>query len=235
MAELDDRDDRVYFSSLLIILPISTVFMSVTACLLGYVIAVETDSVKPYPFFPYISQLGDLRPESNIYTFFMIISCFLTSYIIIIRYFQVKETHDDCRLVNKLSVGFGAAFVLGKVMVTTLQITCIKPMHYVGAGVYFVGVIAYVASQVYLTYKTLTPSKMCLLIVRIICFVGIVACIVTYSTSAVFSDYSRYFAATAEWSMAIFKITFMLTFLGDFWQVKMRLQLNFHIEQTILN
>ena len=233
MVELDDLDDHVYFERVLIILPILTVFMSATACLLGYLVAVETGSVKPYPHFPFISELGDLRPESNIYNFFMIISCFATSYIIIIRYFQVKETYTGCYMMNQLSTGFGAAFVIGKIMAASFQKTCLPSLHYIGAAIFFLGATAYMTSQVYMTYKTLTRSKMYLLIIRIICFVGMSVSIIIFSVFLIKGRFGRNVAVAAEWCMAIFKMTFMLTFLGDFWQQKMRLQLNFYTERII--
>ena len=218
-------------------LPIVSISSSILAIVLGYIIGIETGSVERFPYLPFISDLGDLRPESSVFSFFITLSCYFSWCIFIVRYFQVKEIYSQCLKTNLFSLYVGAVLIVGKIMVSAFQLTNIKSVHFIGAGLYFAGVTLYISCQVYITFNNETRWRTLLLVVRIVCLIVMVinSIIFTVFMAPGMEKYNRggaNVAQTAEWLMAIFKMVFVFSFLGDFWGTKVSFHVHFHETQA---
>lgn len=240
MEEPNEKDGLVESSTSykwnLSFLPIISMSMSIIAIILGYIVGISTGSVKPFPYLPFISDLGDLRPENSIFSFFITLSCYFSWCIFIIRYYQIKDLYERCPKSNVASLCLGACLILGKLMVSAFQLTNIKSVHFIGAGLYFVGVTFYIGFQVYVTYINAHRMRKTLLVTRTICLIVMSISIVIFAVFMTpgLSKYNRggsNVAQTAEWLMAISKMVFISTFLADFWGLRVSFHVRFYEDE----
>ena len=222
---------RVIFS-----LPIITVLMSSLACIIAYSIGVNEGKIDQLPFLPYISDTGDLKPQSSVFTLFMGLSCFFTFAIILVRYYQVKYFKSyrvKCYKANEASFYSGTIFVFGKLIVASFQLSSNIVIHFLGAGMYFLGASIFAVLQLYITYHNqYKESCLYLMYIRGVCCTGMIISMVVVGIFVIpaLSIHNRdgeNVAQGAEWTIAIFKSIFMLTFLHDFWKVQMKVLFSF--------
>lgn len=138
-------------------LPIASSSLSMLACVVSYAVGIETGQIQPFPFLPYISDTGTKKPQSSIFTLLMVLSCFFLLPLIVLRYYQIQNSHYyiDSNKFNKSSLAFGCLLILGKVIVASFQLTSNRYIHYIGAILYFLSTVLFAGCQVYITYKSL--------------------------------------------------------------------------------
>lgn len=208
-------------------LPILTVLISVITVILAYSIAKDEQENLERPswnctlhndFPPYISEVGDCKPQSSVFTFGMVLSGCVTLVIILIRYFQVRNYFTGCDRVNTAALVFGITLVVGKFMVVSFQLSSHKVLHYFGACGYFGGSFLFCCCQAAISSHHSKHHVLC--VIRTICAIGM------FCTGFLFSlfllptlegKYSKYnIAPISEWAFAALKMLFMLSFCGDF-------------------
>lgn len=215
---------------MLVSLPLITVFFSSFACIFSYLIGINNGKIHRLPFVPYVSDTGDLKPHSSVFTFGMIMSSGCTLAILIVKFYQIKNEYKMGSVLNKVSFSFGLVFVFGKIIVACFQLSSYIAIHFIGAGLYFVGVTLYATMQTYITYKMKHSGF--LFTVRFCCVFGLM---VNLGIFAVFmipglTHHNRNgenVAQSAEWTLVIFKCIFMLTFTHDFWQTRIKINVLF--------
>jgi len=96
-------------------LPMLSAFLSSVACLMAYIIGVNNGTMKSLPFVPFISDAGNFKPSSSVFTLFLILSSFASLGIVLVRFYQVAAAKQKGLVTsNKIALVFGLCFVLGK-------------------------------------------------------------------------------------------------------------------------
>lgn len=228
-------------------LPVISSMLSFVACLMAYIIGVNNGTLKSLPFVPFISDTGNFKPSSSIFTLFLILSSFASLSIVLIRFYQVAASkHNSLVTANKIALSFGVIFVLGKVIVSSFQLSSSMLIHYLAAGIYFLGATIYALLQTYISGKILgkvTKTRFiedgrwrreCITYVfRIICCCGLICNLLLFGIFATVPSLSIHnrdganVAQGAEWALAVFKIFFLLTFLNDFWNIEYTFEVKF--------
>ena len=207
--------------------------MSVLACAMSYGIGINSGTIEKLPFLPFISDMGDSSPQSSVFTLGLSISCYFTLVVIIIRYNQVRCIYYNGWKPNAISVYFGVTFLLGKLIIASFQLSSNQLVHYFGAGLYFVGTTGYVAIQVYITYTNITRTSRIVFYIRLLTCVGMSSSAILFAvffgipSLKVYNRYGANVAQGAEWTFAVLKMVFMLTFLYDFWNVDVSFYIKF--------
>ena len=207
-------------------LPIITVAISVSTIIIAYLVArytreneditPETNCTLHTNFPPYISDVGDCKPQSSFFTFGMILSGCVTLSIFIVRFLQVRNFFVDRDCANLASIITAFVLIIGKFMAVSFQLSSHKSIHFFGAALYFFGTFVYTTLQARITYND--NNK--LFILRLMCSFGL------FSTGFLFAvflipslelKYLEYnIAQVSEWVFAILKMLFMLSFWFDF-------------------
>ncbi|XP_022325145.2 DNA damage-regulated autophagy modulator protein 2-like [Crassostrea virginica] len=154
-----------------------------------YAIAVSDGDV--YPWFPYISDVGTLPPESCVFGQLMNIAALLIMTVVFLRYEQLKTiwgTNNPKK--NKVSFALGLLAGIGLSIVANFQVDNVNSVHLIGAALAFLVGGAYFHVQTYIswTLQGVAESTKKLHILRlVICVVydifaviGIVTVIVGY-------------------------------------------------------
>lgn len=217
-------------------LPLATAMLSSFTCAMSYVIAIREGRMRRLPFIPFISDTGDHRPQSSLFTLGLALSCFVTLIIGIIRFFQIKNVYHSCRRVNRISLVVCIIFVFGKLVVSAFQLSSVIWVHFLGAGLYFLGAAIYSLLQVHISTKV--PCRRYVLIVRLVCTCGMFVSGMIFGIfmSPQLTHYNRNglnVAQSAEWCFAILKSVFMVTFVSDFWKLYPILDLKFAHIRTL--
>lgn len=227
-----DASSRTYRWTIFL-LPICTVAMSVLACGMSYGIGLRSGTIEPLPFMPFISDMGDSPPQSSVFTLGLTISCYFTLLVVIIRYNQVKCIYYNGWKPNDVAIYFGVTFILGKLIIASFQLSSNKQVHYIGAGLYFIGTTGYVMLQVYITRENITRTWVAIYYTRCVCAVGMVISAILFAvffgvpSLKIYNRYGANVAQAAEWTFAVLKMTFMLSFLHDFWNVDVSFYIKF--------
>ena len=207
-------------------LPIITVTISVSTMIISYLVARYTRENEPITpetnctlrtdFPPYISDVGDCKPQSSYFTFGMILSGCVTLSIFVVRYLQVRNFYVDRDCANLASIITGIVLITGKFMTVSFQLSSHKPIHFFGAAGYFFGTFIYACLQTRITYG----ENFKLFIFRLICSFGLFSTGFLFSIFIIPSLEMRYLeyniAQVSEWTFALLKMLFMLSFWFDF-------------------
>ncbi|XP_012565527.2 DNA damage-regulated autophagy modulator protein 1 [Hydra vulgaris] len=208
---------------LLYALLIATILISVFTCFISYIIGVKVGNIIPSSV-AFISDTGDEKPNSSIFTFGLSLSCMLTFIIIVIRYYQVKlfiEKDKSCNWINQFSLICGLTLVFGKLTVAAFQISNIKAIHYFGAAMYFGGTTLFCATQSYFTYRKFKNKYQLIFLVQITSTAVMIISLIIFGIfmTPSLSKYNRKggnVAQSFEWLLVSCQFTFLLTFLYDF-------------------
>lgn len=134
-------------------LPVLTVVISVVSTVAAFLVSTYKAEGKGIHFLPFISNIGDHRPESSVFTFGMTLSGCVTYSIIFIRYLQVRNFFVNRDLCNHASLVIGSLFIIGKFMVVSFQLSSQIVVHFFGASVYFIGAFLYCVLQTVISYN----------------------------------------------------------------------------------
>ncbi|XP_066916428.1 modulator of macroautophagy TMEM150B-B-like isoform X1 [Clytia hemisphaerica] len=227
-------------------LPIISSLCSFIACLMAYIIGVNSGTLKPLPFIPYISDTGDFKPNSSIFTLFLILSSFATLVIAIVRFYQIAA-EARCSIANRAALVSAFLFLLGKIVVSSFQLSSNIFVHFAAAGLYFLGATIYTLLQCYITYRFLGDSinkerfvkdstwrRGCIVyLIRVVCCVGLVINLIIFGVFATIPSLEIHnrgganVAQATEWALAAFKIIFLSTFTYDFWNIEFKFGMEF--------
>ena len=176
---------------------------------------------------PYISDIGDKKPHSSVFTLGLSFGAMFGFWLILVRHIQVDKIFDDTgSKANRFATFFGLMGILGELTVAAFQLSSHFIMHYLGAFVLFAFIMIYMFIQSYITHRNLLKMgnvkyAKALVIFRVILCVVLLMSLVIFGTFLLpsLSPYNRKgysVAQSAEWAMLGCVIIFMLTFLYDF-------------------
>ncbi|XP_043515743.1 uncharacterized protein LOC122531689 [Frieseomelitta varia] len=143
-----DKEDflvNLHYLPIILFISLPSVFI------LTYVIAVLLGHVEAG--FPYISDAATYAPESCIFAQFINMIAMLMSFVVYIRYSQVKECSSTFSLQQSLpkwnywALIFGLTSTFGLSMVANFQETSVIVVHFIGALLCFGGGTAYFWTQ----------------------------------------------------------------------------------------
>ena len=140
-------------------LPVSLMYgMKGRGSNVAYLIGVNSGTLEPLPFIPYISDTGNLKPSSSVFTLFLVLSSFVTSIVVVVRFFQISS-ELRCRKTNIAALVVAFIFLFGKIAVSSFQLSSHKGVHFGAAGLYFGGATIYCAMHCYITRREVVASQ----------------------------------------------------------------------------
>ena len=212
------------YRQIILSLPILTVFVSVLTIIIAYAVASDekdnpsnvSNCTLHNNFPPYISDVGDCKPQSSVFTFGMTLSGCVSLLVFAIRFLQVRTfyTARDCE--NLASIITAVVLIIGKFIAVSFQLSSQKVIHYIGAGAYFLGTFIYVCLQARISYK----HEKFLFILRSIIAFGLFSTGFLFAIFIIPSLEMKYIewniSQVSEWCFAGLKMLFMLSFWFDF-------------------
>ncbi|XP_065052494.1 DNA damage-regulated autophagy modulator protein 1-like [Rhopilema esculentum] len=176
---------------------------------------------------PYISDIGNHKPYSSVFTFGLSVSALFGLWLIIVRYIQVEILYRYTgSKLNFFCFIIGLLSIFGELLVASFQLSSQETVHYLGAFLQFASTFLYMIIQTWISHKHLPsePRKKqaCMVvIIRAMLSVGVFISLLMFGVFLVpsLSHYNRSgysVAPVAEWTLLVFVILFMLTFLYDF-------------------
>ena len=251
MDHQHEKQHEIKVRWLVFLLPIISFALSFIACLVAYIISVNTGKLAPLPFIPYISDTGNVQPSSSVFTLFLVLSCFAASIVVVVRYYQLGA-ESQCPIANRVALVVSFVFLVGKIPVSSFQLSSNKFVHYGAAGLYFVGAAIYCILHCYITRQkreavignmsSNTQERRNLSIVygcRIVCCVGVLVNLIIFLVFAsvpslrVHNRSGANVAQIVEWLLALFKIVFIMTFCYDFWNIDFTFAINFQNARVV--
>lgn len=217
---------------ILLALPVCLVIIPALFISIAFTLAHVKGTMKlpPTRTTPYISDLGADEPQGSFFTLGLTIGAFFTAAVVIVRYVQVKSTVENIGLwINLVGLVFGILIVVGQVMVASFRLAPLTSVHYFGAVLYAVSGVIYAPIQTYISHKEKhyfgRRYRDIFLCLRVLLSAGVSLGFVIFGLFLIppLVQYNRpgYSVAQAgEWSFAVFKMLFMLTFIVDFWKLQ---------------
>ena len=190
----------------------------------------------------FVSDIGDKTPQSSIFSFGVILGSFTSLCIVVVRYFQVKHfyvKHDG--RINDAGLCIGVIFILGKVLVSSFQLSSQRDVHFVGAGVYVFFACIYAIIQTIISCKNgslYAKFKNVIVYSRIFLTAGMIIGTLIFLIFLL-PDLLKYnkkgysVGQGGEWFFLCCKMVYMLTFVVDFWPLHPRLLLIKPNKQTL--
>lgn len=215
-----------------------------------YTIAVLHGDVSK--LFPYISDTGGDPPESCIFGQLLNMIAFFVFAGVLLRYKQVSSMILPLSInrVSGLSVLAGCLAALGASLVANFQDTTVVMVHYTGALLLFLFGIIYCLCQTYISYHInvhINRKWICHLrmVLSVIAAVSMITCIIGsniaekrwnehHVSPSIFKwgpkdgGYPAHLVSTfSEWAMSIALIGYFVTFIPDFLNLSVILELQF--------
>ena len=214
---------------LIIMLPIFAGVMPAIFMLGAFLHADDNNSLKlkNNTKVPYISDIGNHKPHSSVFTFGLCLSAVFGLGLIIVRYFQVEFLYAKCgSKSNYCSLIFGIIAIIGEIMVASFQLSSQKVVHYFAAFLHFFFIMCYMCMQTWVTHRNLPYEQekkktKIVIILRAFLSLAVLVSIVLFGVFLLpslehYNRNSNAVAQGAEWAMLSFVILFLLTFLYDF-------------------
>ena len=216
---------------ILITLPICLVFIPTVFTSTAYVYAHVGGTLRlpKNRTVPFISDIGESQPQSNLFAFGLNIGAFCTAAVVVIRYFHVKCTVADVSpRINCTGLITGLLIAIGQVAVASFQLSGMSTAHYVGALVYSLSAVIFAFIQTHISYK---ENNLCgkyrgvFLGLRGLLSAGIFIGFLVFGIFCVpplvkYNKGGFSVSQSGEWCFAGFKMLFMLTFIVDFWSLR---------------
>ena len=180
---------------------------------------------------PFISDIGEGLPQSNLFSFGLAIGAFCTAAMVIVRYLQVKYFVDNISpRVNHIGLVSGLFIAIGQVAVASFQLSGLTTVHYLGALIYSFSAVIFAPIQTYISCKEKTLYgiyREIFLYLRGFLSAGILLAFLIFGMFFVpplaqYNERDFPVSQTGEWCFAGFKMVFMLTFVVDFWRLQPR-------------
>ena len=214
---------------LIIMVPLGAAFLPALFLLSAFIHAKDLDllRLKNQTNVPYISDVGNYKPHSSVFTFGLTLSALFGLWLIILRYLQVEHLyHNTGSKANLCSFATGLLSILGELMVASFQLSSHSTMHYVGAFLHFASIMVFMGLQTFITHRNIENEgrrncAVLLVILRGLLSSGLLLCLVVFGVFLLpsLSQYNRKgysVAQGAEWAMLGCSVLFMLSFLYEF-------------------
>ena len=206
---------------LLLSIPIGITVISIGTVILAYYCGVQSGSLAPLPFIPFISDLGNDKPASSVFTLGITLIAQLNLFLVIFAYCYVRDTYGTCKRANKASLVMGLVLVLGKLVVGAFQLTSVKDIHFFGAALYFIGSVMFAIFQSHIARVNVPQCPSLLYWFRLICtsLMSISLVVFMVFLVPVLTKHNRNGAnigQIAEWCFSISKTLFTLSFIYEF-------------------
>lgn len=211
-----------------------------------YIIAVSLGHVTPG--FPYISDDGTQKPESNIFSQMLNMTAFLVGLTVFVRYKQVEQYYRDhlspesAKILrwnlHSLYLGWAAAFGLS--LVANFRENEVFAVHVLGAMLCFGAGISFTWLQTLLSFRmhplvnTLRMARLRLAMCTIMSVCFLVSSILGPISFSYFTGDNFYkwtskdggwvphvISSSCEWVMAVMLNIFILTFTREFHKISM--------------
>ena len=129
---------------------------------------------------PFVSDIGNHRPHSSVFTFGLSIGAMFGLWLILVRHDQVNKLYKNERSkadlfevslfkviqfkvtmfhVNMVSSGIGLLGILGELIVAAFQLSSHFTMHYIGAMMHFIPTMFFMFLQTFITYKAMLMNE----------------------------------------------------------------------------
>ena len=221
-------------SIILISLPVCLVFIPTIFVSVAYIYAHAKEKMKlpKDRRVPYISDIGEGQPQSNLFTFGLTIGAFCTAAMVIVRYFQVKCSVDDMNpRINYVGLISGLLVAVGQVAVASFQLSGILSVHYFGAVIYSLSAVVFAPVQTYISSKEKTLCKkyrMVFLYLRGLLSVGVLLGFLIFGIFMLpplveLNKLDFPISQSGEWCFVGCSMLYMLTFIVDFWRLQPKL------------
>ena len=236
---------------LILMSPLGASVMPTVFLLSAYFHADEYDlmQLKNDTDVPYISDIGNYKPHSSVFTFGLNLSAMFGLLLILVRYMQVKRVYRNIgSKANLFGLICGLFGILGQLIVGSFQLSSHFTMHYLGAFMHFVSIMIFMFIQTFITHRNIpkkdkyTDSKgnnnsklskrgmtllaYCRWLLSILLFASVVVFGIFLDDSlSVYNRRGYSVAQSAEWVMLGCVIVYMLTFLYDFKGLKSSLDI----------
>ncbi len=179
---------------------------------------------------PYVSDIGNFKPYSSLFTFGLFLNAIFFISIVIVRYFHVKSKHI-CKRANFASLTCGIICTLGELLTSCFQISSHYHMHFLGAFLYFVFIAIFYGFQTFITYHEIQASgtkrfpvkvifAMRLLLTFIIGIILVLFGTFLHPDLSGFNRVGSSIAQVMEWMLVSLINVFLLTFLFEFKDIK---------------
>lgn len=227
-----DRKNRHGIGNILVLsLPICLVFMPTFLILIAFVYAKAegTLALPPTRDVPYISDLGNVQPQSSFFTLGLAFGAFFTVLLVIVRYIQVKSSYDGINpWINTVGLVTGLLIAVGQITVASFQLSTNSSVHYLGAVLYTFSAVIYIPIQTFISDKEMYLCgryRSVFLYARGLLTSGVLLGFLIFSMFLLppFVKFNRpgySVAQSGEWCFAVFKMLYMLTFIVDFWKLQ---------------
>jgi len=221
-------------SIILISVPICLVFIPTIFVSVAYIYAYAREKMKlpEDRRVPYISDIGEGQPQSNLFTFGLTIGAFCTAAMVIVRYFQVKCSVDGINpRINYVGLVSGLLVALGQVAVASFQLSGILSVHYFGAVMYSLSAVVFVPVQTYISTKEKNLCKkyrMVFLYLRGLLSAGVLIGFLLFAVFMLpplvrFNKLDFHISQSGEWCFVGCNMLYLLTFIVDFWRLQPKL------------
>lgn len=217
--------------------PLTVFVLPIASWATTYYIAVANDHVSPE--FPYISDTGNLPPESSIFGQLLNLSSVLAAITIYIRYMQVRqfvESKPRLRYQNQVCLVFGLLAAMGMSVVANFQESSLLVVHLIGATLAFglglcygwlMTLISYslypVESHMFVCHLRLAIS----VVTTVSFFMCTIFTVLAHQRRNMWSSHHHWMpddggyeehlvATTSEWVMAICVLIYLVTYAHEF-------------------
>ena len=214
---------------LILMLPLGASVMPTVFFIGAYLHADEYNllKLKNHTDVPYISDIGNYKPHSSVFSFGLSLGAMFGFWLILVRHIQVEKLYENTGSKANLAASIcGLLGILGELVVSSFQLSSHFTIHYLGAFSLFFSIMIFMFIQTFITHRNLPKEgkrkyAVTLVIVRGVLSALLLISIVLFGTFLLpsLSAYNRKgysVAQSAEWVMLGCVILFMLTFLYDF-------------------
>ncbi|XP_065679001.1 uncharacterized protein LOC105846697 [Hydra vulgaris] len=216
---LSQNAKRKCYHYIVTCLPIATVLLAILTTIISFTVAIKFEIIAA-GYLPFISEIGNNKPQSSILTFGLSLSAILTFAVILIRFLQVKHFFITRQFENISSFVAGALLVFGNFLVISFQLSSHTVIHYFGATLYFLGTFFYCILQTKISYhnakRYLFLTRLCISISMFL--FGFLFALFLLPSMKVLNEKHRV-AEAAEWCFLAVNMIFILTFVVDFWNI----------------
>ena len=218
---------------ILLAFPICLVFIPTTFVSIAYIYAHVKGTLKlpENRDVPFISDIGEGLPQSNLFSFGLAIGAFCTAAMVVVRYLQVRYFVDNISpRVNHIGLISGLFIAIGQAAVASFQLSGLTTAHYLGALIYSFSAVVFAPIQTYISFKEKTLCgvyREIFLYLRGFLSAGIFLAFLIFGMFFVpplaqYNERGFPVSQSGEWCFAGFKMIFMLTFIVDFWRLQPR-------------
>lgn len=219
-----------WFQQGLCILPVCLVVFSSSTFIISYVIAVLKHDVNVS--LPYISDTANTPPESCFFGLMTFISACTGISTIYAMYKYIEKLSEDKGVVspccNKMALGLGLLSCFGMCVVATFQESAVEAVHLIGALLFFLCGALYISLETYISYRCNPYGSSCLVFLTrlVFCVISVGFFLPTVICKFFEKDPElQKLSAGCEWIVAFSFVGFFLTYIHDFKQFTLQLQI----------